>query len=145
MEERYYWNDLLDEMRRVLIRAEDGIQKKYAAQKPGLQTDIWIEQMTFGTPAAGAAPTAADAAAAPAAASTAPAENTITLLMRAVDLTSVDTAANNEVVYAVERELKAAQVFDPKTVQSSAQISAVDASGTFSFSFTVAPQNQLKL
>jgi hypothetical protein len=139
MEERHYWNDLLDEMRRGLIRAEDGIQKKYAVQKPGLQTDIWIEQMTVGTPAA-AAPADSGAAA-----STASAANAITLLMRAVDLTSVDTAANNEVVYAVEREFKAAPVFDPKTVQSSAQISAVDANGTFSFSFTVAPQNQLKL
>jgi type IV pilus assembly protein PilM len=139
MEERHYWNDLLDEMRRGLIRAEDGIQKKYAVQKPGLQTDIWIEQMTVGTPAA-AAPADSGAAA-----STASAANAITLLMRAVDLTSVDTAANNEVVYAVEREFKAAPVFDPKTVQSSAQISAVDANGTFSFSFTVAPQNPLKL
>jgi hypothetical protein len=140
MEERHYWNDLLDEMRRGLIRAEDGIQKKYAAQKPGLLTDIWIEQMTLGTPAAAAAPADSGATA-----STAPVANAITLLMRAVDLTSVDTAANNEVVYAVEREFKAAPVFDPKTVQSSAQISAVDASGTFSFSFTVAPQNPLKL
>ena len=69
----------------------------------------------------------------------------ITLVCRAVDLSGVDSAANNEVVYAVERELKASPVFDPKSVQSSAQISPVDANGTFTFSIMVAPQNPLTL
>ena len=71
--------------------------------------------------------------------------NTITLVCRAVDLSGVDSAANNEVVYAVERQLKSAPVFDPKSVQPSAQISPVDANGTFTFSITLAPQNPLKL
>ena len=62
-----------------------------------------------------------------------------------MDLSGVDSAANNEIVYAVERELKASPVFDPKSVQPSAQISPVDANSTFTFSITVAPQNPLKL
>jgi hypothetical protein len=71
--------------------------------------------------------------------------NAITLICRAVDLSAVDSGANNEIVYAVVRELKAAQVFDPKTVQPSAQITPVDLNGTFTFSVTVTPQNILKL
>jgi type IV pilus assembly protein PilM len=143
MEERYYWIDLFTELRRALIRAEEGVQKKFAGQKPGLQTDVWVEQLTLGAPAA-VAPTGDGAAVTPPSGTTAPA-NALTLQMRAVDLTSVETSANGEVVYAVERELKAAPLFDPKTVQSSAQITAVDANGTFSFTFTVAPQTPLKL
>ena len=71
--------------------------------------------------------------------------NPITLICRAVDLSGVDSAANNEIVYAVERELKASPVFDPKAVQSSSSISPVDANGTFTFSIVVAPQNPLNL
>ena len=73
------------------------------------------------------------------------ATNAITLICRAVDLSGVDSAANNEIVYSVERELKASPGFDPKSVQSSAQISPVDANGTFTFSIMVAPLNPLKL
>jgi hypothetical protein len=67
------------------------------------------------------------------------------LVCRAVDLSGIDSAANNEVVYAVERELKASPKFDPKSVQSSPQISPVDANSTFTFSIMIAPQNPLKL
>ena len=33
MEERYYWGDVLAELRRVLIRSEDDIKKKLSAQR----------------------------------------------------------------------------------------------------------------
>jgi hypothetical protein len=142
MEGRYYWGDILTELRGALIRSEDEVRKKYAAQKPGMEAGIWIEQMTTGT-AAPAAPAENGAAQPP------PEQNTntvITLVCRAVDLTQMDpTADNTEIVYAVERELKAAPVFDPKTVQSAAQISPVDAAGTFTFTITVVPQTPLRL
>jgi type IV pilus assembly protein PilM len=142
MEDRYYWGDVLTELRRTLIRSEDAIKKKYGAQKPGMEAGIWIEQMTLGT----AAPVAGDNTAPPPPAGATPDQNTaITLVCRAVDLSGVDSAANNEIVYAVETELKAAPVFDPKTVQPSIQISPRDANGTFTFSITVSPQNPLKL
>jgi len=145
MEERYYWGDLLTELRRVLIRSEDELKKKYGAQKPGMEAGIWIEQMTLGY-AAPANPNHVDNnGAQPAQAGTPDQNNTITLVYRAMDLSGVDSAANNEVVYAVERELKAAPVFDPKTVLPSPQISPVDSNGTFTFSITVSPQNLLKL
>jgi hypothetical protein len=36
-------------------------------------------------------------------------------------------------------------MFDPKLVQSSAQISQMDSNGTFTFNITLVPQNPLKL
>src|SRR5208282_695641 len=48
MEERYYWGDVLAELRRSLIRAEDDVRKKYVVQRPGTEAGIWVEQMTTG-------------------------------------------------------------------------------------------------
>ena len=56
MEKRYYWGDVLAELRRVLIRSEDDIKKKLSAQRAGVEAGIWIEQLTIGaaqTPATG--------------------------------------------------------------------------------------------
>ncbi len=46
MDQRYYWGDVLAELRRVMIRSENDIKKKLSAQKPGVEAGIWIEQMT---------------------------------------------------------------------------------------------------
>jgi type IV pilus assembly protein PilM len=140
MDDRYYWGNVLSELRRVLVRSEDEIKKKYSVQKPGMEAGIWVEQMTLGAEAASTTPAAGGTSGAT------PDQNAgITLVCRAVDLSGVDSAANNEIVYAVERELKNAPVFDPKTVQPSPQLSPVDANGTFTFTITVSPQNPLKL
>lgn len=165
MEDRYYWGDMLAELRQVLIRSENDMVKKYAAdyaqkypgQTQGMEAGIWIEQMTMGNPSAASAnnyynlnipnannPNPNNVANA-AAGATDQTTNVLTLVCRAVDLTAVDSSANQEIVYAVERELKAAPLFDPKTVQPPAQISAVDPlNDTFTFTITVAPQNPLK-
>ena len=45
LEQRYYWGDFITEMRAALLRSEAGIKKKLSAQKPGVETGIWIEQM----------------------------------------------------------------------------------------------------
>jgi hypothetical protein len=143
-------------LRQVLIRSEDEIVKKYSAQyvsqhpaqRQGMQAGIWIEQMTMGT-AANANPGYANAGVnngTPAATGGALDQtNALTLVFRAVDLSPVDSGANNEIVYAVQRELKTAPLFNPNTVQPSAQISPVDPNGTFTFIVTVIPQNVLKL
>ncbi len=149
MEDRYYWGDVLAELRRAFIQAENDVGKKYAAQRPGTEAGIWIEQMATGANLAypGATPMAqpnTDNSGAPAGASSG-STNAITLICRAVDLSGVDSAADNEVVYAIERELKASAVFNPASVVSSPQISPVDANGTFTFSITLAPQNPLNL
>jgi hypothetical protein len=157
MEDRYYWSDILLELRRVLIRSEDVIKKKYAAQyagkHPQLQAQkqapdfagIWIEQLTPGTSAAATAFPGGYGLATPPPAVATDQTNVITLVFRAVDLSPVDPGADNEIVYAVENELKAAPVFDPKSVQPLSQISPVDSNGTFTFTITVSPQNPLKL
>ena len=46
MEERYYWGDVLAQLRGALISSEDDMKKKLSAQKPGVEAGIWIEQMT---------------------------------------------------------------------------------------------------
>jgi type IV pilus assembly protein PilM len=148
MEQRYYWADVLTQLRDALIRAENDVKKKLSAQKSGVEAGIWIEQMTTmsnlgnaGANAAGATPTEN-----PAAGGSTPGQGqTITLLCRAVNLTGVDPSANSEIAYAVETELKAVPIFDPKTTQLTGNITPDDANGTFTFGITVTLQNPLKL
>jgi len=45
MADRYYWGDLLGELRSALIRSEEDLRKKLSAQKPGVDVGIWIEKM----------------------------------------------------------------------------------------------------
>jgi hypothetical protein len=70
--------------------------------------------------------------------------NTITLICRAVSLTSVDSSANTSIAYAVENEIKSSPLVDPKTTQLSPNISPDDPNGTFSFSVNVTLLNPLK-
>lgn len=57
MGDRYYWGDVLTELRRVLIRAEDDVQARLSKDRTGVQAGIWIEQMIT-MPSAGSANTA---------------------------------------------------------------------------------------
>jgi hypothetical protein len=69
----------------------------------------------------------------------------VSLVCRAVDLTSVDPSANSEIAYAVENELKAStNYFKPEGTQLTGQITP-DANGTFTFGVTVTLVNPLKL
>jgi type IV pilus assembly protein PilM len=45
MQDRFYWSDVLTELRNVLIRAEEKTKASYRAE-----TGIWIEQLTTATP-----------------------------------------------------------------------------------------------
>ena len=55
MEQRYYWGDVLQEMRAALIRSENDVQKKLSAQRPGVAAGIWIETLTTAPNLGGAA------------------------------------------------------------------------------------------
>ncbi|HXE42787.1 MAG TPA: type IV pilus assembly protein PilM [Candidatus Baltobacteraceae bacterium] len=149
MNERFYWGDFLNDLRGALIRAEDEVKKKYMTQKPDVQTGIWVEQMLMGMPLAAEPVAEGDAPPPTPEGGATPNANTITLVCRAVDLSVVDSAANNEIVYAVERQLKTTPLVDQKTVQPSAQLSPVQPVaadfGTFTFNVTLAPQTPLKL
>jgi type IV pilus assembly protein PilM len=154
--DRYYWYNVLVELRRVLIRAENDTQKKLSAQKPGVQAGIWIEQMSVTTATAGGGSASTpsgdtqqpnrDAAQPPAAA---PAQtgqmSVLNLVCRAVSLSSVDPSANSDIAYALQSELQASPYFNPKATQLSGEISADDASGTFTFRISVALKTPLNL
>ena len=99
MEQRYYWGDVLAEMRRVLIRSEDDIKKKLSAQKPGVEAGIWIEQLTAlsnpGATAMSPVNNGYGAPATPQPATDASANtNIIALVCRSVDLSKVSGDAS---------------------------------------------------
>jgi type IV pilus assembly protein PilM len=156
MEDQYYWGDVLTQLRGALIRSEEDVKKKLSAQKPGVEAGIWIEQLSSDsslgalssgnnfapgrTPGMSSQATDASGAATPADGSV------ISLVCRAVNLTSVDPSANSEIAYAVENELKSStNYFKPEGTQLTGQITPDDASGTFSFGVTVTLVNPLKL
>ncbi len=150
MEQRYYWGDTLAEMRRVLIRSEEGIKKKLSAQKPGIEAGVWIAQLTMG--AVPVAPTGPGPNAGPPSGETEPAPeaalkpgSTVTLLCQAVDLSSVDSAANTDIAYAVLKAFHEDPLFDPKTTQLRGDITPDAATGTFTFGITVGLQTPLDL
>ena len=164
MQQRYYWADIIAELRRVLILSEEEVKRKLSAQKPNIEAGIWIEQMTTMPTLAGgaggmgataapmpgadaargegqAAATAGDATGAPVQQAT-----PIFLLCRAVNLTSAENpSATSDIAYAVENQLKSSPLFDPKTTQLVGNIVPDDVNGTFTFGITVTPLNPLKL
>jgi len=169
MQQRFYWGDFMSEMRRAMIRSEDGIKKKLSAQKPGIEAGIWIEQMisasSLGGVAAGAPPgvppemvrpggygegavpppppppPALDANGQPIQAGGT--TNIVTLICRAVDLSknSGDASANSEIAYAVETEIKNSPLVDAKSTTLVGNIVPDDSNGTFTFTVNVAPTN----
>ncbi|HTV76477.1 MAG TPA: pilus assembly protein PilM, partial [Candidatus Baltobacteraceae bacterium] len=152
MELRYYWGDVLTELKRALISSEDDVRKKLSAQKPNVEAGIWIDQMTtlanVSNPgdanAAPAAPPDNTTPGTPPAGGSPNEINTITLVCRAVNLSGVDPSANSEIAFAVQNELQASPLFDPKATQLTGQITPDDSNGTFTFGVTVVLQNPFK-
>jgi type IV pilus assembly protein PilM len=189
MDDRYYWGDVLTQMRAALIRSEDDVQKKMAPIKPNVNAGIWIEKMTS-APALGSASAdnlggqpdgmqmnmpneeinlrergrgrgrmrgaaepapvvepapAVDANGQPVTESQGATNSVITLVCRAVSLTSIDSSANSEIAFAVKHELEECPAFDPKATQFIGQISPDDPNGTFTFGITVTLLNPLHL
>jgi len=150
MEDRYYWGDVLSQLRLALINAENDIKENLSKQKPNVEAGVWIEQMTtLGNPAAPGGPDNAvpspEPLPAPGVPGTPGSINTITLTCRAVNLSNVDPSANSEIAFAVWDEIKKCPIFDPKATQLSGQISPVEANDTFTFGLTVVLQNPLQL
>jgi type IV pilus assembly protein PilM len=158
MEQRYFWGDVLDQLRNVLIRSEDDIKKKLSEKKTGVESGIWIEQLTTlpdlqsvgGGMMPGGMPGGREGGGQPGQSVTTPGETAlqgtpISLICRAVSLSDLDPSANSEIAYAVEKELQACPIFDPKTTQLTGQITPDAASGTFTFGITVTLTNTLKL
>ncbi len=162
MNDRYYWGNVLADLRQVLIRAENGVRKKLSAERQGVQAGIWIEELDSMAlagsanipgrpPSAGGSPPVFNngPSAVPGAANTTSVQTNqmgaITLVCRAVSLSSVDPAANSDIAYTLENELQASPFFDPKATQLAGQINPEDASGTFTFGITAVLKNPLNL
>jgi type IV pilus assembly protein PilM len=151
LQQRYYWGDFLAEMRNALIRSESDIKKKLSAQKPGVDVGIWIEQMTSSANLAGGGSVPVGPGVPPPMGIPPAQQNTdqsgttnaITILCRAVNLTSVDPSANSEIAFAVESEIKNSPAVDPKATQLVGQITSDDANGTFTFTMSVTPLTPL--
>jgi len=171
MSDRYYWVDVLKEIRQVLIRVE-------ADTKSGLGTDagIWIESLntftpgiesaspdamgpaaqgamgsaalrdryglrSLGAPAAGAA----DALGAPAGKPKDP--NVIDRLdvtFRAVSLPA-QADANQVMAYDVQNALRSSALFDPTNTALSSTLGPTEDPGTFTFKMNIQLKRPLKL
>lgn len=72
--------------------------------------------------------------------------STIKVLCRAVNLTRLSPSANGDLAFAVEKELKASPLLDPKETKLSGQLETVDQSApTFSFEVTLKLKKPMKL
>ncbi|MGO8838631.1 MAG: type IV pilus assembly protein PilM [Limisphaerales bacterium] len=155
MEQRYYWGDVLAELRRVLIRSEDDIKKKLSAQRPGVEAGIWIEQLIIGgapvpvngpggsPPPPPPPPDSGESDASHGAAgSAAGSAATITLVCRAVNLSNIDPSANTDIAYAVFNALQADPLIDAKNTQLRGDITPDDSNGTFTFGITATLKNR---
>ena len=143
LQQRYYWGDFMAEMRRAMIRSEGDIKKKFAAQNPTVEAGIWIEQMAPASSLGAASAATGDQNGQPSVPAGQGANNAdanfITLVCRAVNLTSLDPSANSAIAYAVENEIKASPMVDPKTTQLVGQITTDELNGTFTFTVNVTP------
>lgn len=150
MQDRYYWGDLLADMRQAFIRAENDVQKQLASEKPDVQAGVWIEQMTTMGVTAGAAANTPSPPPEPngpmpvVGVGSTQAGATMLLTCRAVSLQNVDASANRDIAYAVQDELKKCKYFDPKTTTVAGSINPDDPNGTFTFgvNVTISPPPQ---
>ncbi len=175
MNDRYYWADVLSELRRALVRVED-ITKAKLRTDPG----VWIEQLSANPPkseASGSAPMAepgtgegadVNRSQTPEPAQPAPAEPgvagegasvptkakastdeiaNIQVTFRAISQTSVSPDANKETAYALLNELKSNPMFDgPETkFPGGIGIGDVEPPGTFTFAINIKLKRPLKL
>ena len=157
MSDRYYWADVLSELRQVLIRVEQTTKDK-------LRTDagVWIEQLTTAGPRPeGAPPAAAEPApsgapadgAAPASGRRKPKGDpneiaTLTITFRAVSLKNVSGQADADkgIAYTVLQELqRSTNVFDKDETRTEGDVSNDEQTGTFTFSVVARLKQPLKL
>lgn len=159
MQDRYYWGDVMAELRHVLILSEEDCKKKLQPEKANVEVGIWIEQLTTDSTLGSAA---AQAPMTPMyrpsmrgetppppppqqAAGAASAASTFQVICRAVDLSAIDPSANTTIAFDVESQLKNSPMFDPKGTLLSPTLTSDPASGTFSFGITVALPNPMKM
>jgi type IV pilus assembly protein PilM len=161
MNNRYYWADVMQELRQVLIRVEAGTKAKLRTD-----TGVWIEQLYTTQPPllTGEVPPGmqpppmpvTDAPGAPgqvapvspvSPAAKAATNAVITVTFRAVSLTSTANmaSADTDTAFAVLNELKGSPLFDPDGTGFVGTISPPEPPGTFTFGVTIKLKRPLKL
>jgi type IV pilus assembly protein PilM len=168
MDDRYYWAQVLTQLRQIFIQTEHIVHQKLKTD-----TGVWIESFVTVTPraevTAGRFPMGEEGRypvpeytppvpmppptpeavpeTAPAPPSTNPNEvSTITLKCRAVSLQDVAADANPTIFYTLENQLKACPLFDAAhTGLMNNRIVPDDATGTFSFDMQILLKHPLKL
>ena len=170
LNDRYYWADVLSELKQILIRVEDGTRAKLRTD-----TGVWIENLTsanpLGTEQAGAEapsvpqvpPPGADPEAlarrrartegAPSPAGGAPPRakasdneiDTMQITFRAISATSISPEANKQTAFQVLDEIKTSSFFDPTNTVFNGDIGQDEPPGTFTFKVTARLKHPLKL
>ncbi len=141
LQDRFYWADFMANLRQALVRAEESSKKKLSAQKPGVETGVWIEQMTSDSALGSSA--AQPPGAPPPTGTTTTTTNTISLLCRAVDLNNLDAAADTQIAYAVESEIKNLPFVNSTNTALSGSITPDQSNNTFTFTVNVTPAQPL--
>ena len=142
MEDRYYWANVLSELRRVFIKTEQVSQEKLKTD-----TGVWIEYFLTMNARVEAKPfpTPGEENSTPVAVTPAGGSDIawITLQCRAINLQDVLADANTTIIYTLENQLKACPLFDPAKTQLSGNIVLDEA--TFSFKAVALLKHPLKL
>jgi type IV pilus assembly protein PilM len=158
---RYYWPDVLTEMRRLLILTE-----QVSHEKLKTDTGVWSEQFLTmnarvaevpggmppgmvppGMRPAELTPPPGPTPAAPGATTAGVPEeiSLITLSFRAVNLQNVQPDANQSIIYTLESEFQNSPLFDHDGTKLTGSMVSDDTSGTFTFPFTVQLKHPMKL
>ncbi len=163
IDSKFYWNELMAEMRRILIQAEAKAKEKIQKQSTNADVGIWIESFTPALPASSgytppAAPTAIPGAPAeggppmedryglgaptPAPRAAAPTTsendiNSITIVCRGVNLSKIAPNANIDLAYALQAEAKASPFFVPEGTELVGETREDSATPTFVFNMNL--------
>jgi hypothetical protein len=164
IEDRFYWPEVINELRRIFIAAEEK-----AKQKVGTDTGIWIETFAPVVPQGNFAasggpqpvsgqvelppelaarygerpPDAIPAPAAPSASGNPNEIAVISMVCRGVDLEQISPAANSDLAYAVKAEVAASPFFVPDAIELE-PIKKEENSPTFTFGMVVKLKRPLK-
>jgi len=139
---RQYWLNTFSELRQVLIRAEEKTAEKiYNDSHVQTPTGIWIDRLALGTNPGEIMPQPAEGGGAHAP------ESVINIVCEAVDLTYLSPSAKQDIVFALESELKACPLFDSAGTQLNSMpgITENPTKGTFTFGATIILKQPLKL
>ncbi len=176
LQDRFYWQQVFSELRRIMMVSEANAKQKWgkeagvwverlnseqeveqvANQEEGSTSPVYKMDLAMmkrygllrpgATGPAGAEGGDAGADGAAKSKEKKDEEGTVKVTCRAVNLTSKNPAANSDLAFSLEKELKSSPLFDDKVTQLSGQLETVDAAAdTFTFQVTLKLKRVIKL